>query len=91
MNKSKLERLRNLEKAVGALRDELAISPLGEILFEASQSVWPERDVVVEADGRGGATLMVVQGNYPVDYLTLRQQQFVTEDDACEAAEQLVR
>jgi hypothetical protein len=91
MKKSKLHRLLKLEEQARALRKELGISALGEILFEGSESVWPEREVVVEANGRGGATLMVVEGNYPMDYLTIRQQQFSTEDDACEAAEELTR
>lgn len=91
MDTAKLNRLFELEKEVHALRKELGVSPRGEILVQASRSVWPEREVVVEADGRGGAMLMIVEGNYPVDYLTHRQQQFSTEEEACEAAEQLAR
>lgn len=52
--------------------------------------MWSEYDIVVEADGLGGAKLLVVDGNYPIDYLTKSEKVFGTEDAACEAAEKLL-
>ena len=85
-----LKRLHQLEKKVAVLRQKLGISARGEMLFQAPRSIWSATDVVVEADGDGGATLRLVEGNYPADYITHKEQHFQTEDDACEAAEQLI-
>ena len=90
MNERKLNRLLKLEEEVNALRKELGVSPCGETLFQAARSMWSDSDVVVEADGRGGAVLMVVSGNYPADYISLREQVFPTQEAACEAAERMV-
>jgi hypothetical protein len=49
-----------------------------------------DEEVVVEADGFGGATLSVVEGNYPIDFLCLRETRFRTERAAIQAAEGLV-
>lgn len=62
----------------------------GETVYKATVSVWPERDVVVEADGNGGATLMVVEGNYPIDFIIHDERSFDVEDKACEAADAMV-
>jgi hypothetical protein len=45
---------------------------------------------VVEADGFGGATTRVVEGNYSVDYAIKFEQFFPTEGEAEAAAEVLV-
>ncbi len=89
--KSNLEKLRTLDMEAQRIRNRLGISPRGEVLFQGTLSAWPDNDVVVEANGLGGATLLVVEGNYPVDYLTRREQRFVSEDAACEAAEAMIR
>lgn len=52
--------------------------------------MWSATDVVVEADGTGGAKLLIVEGNYPSDYTTHKEKSFQTEDEACEAAERLI-
>ena len=52
--------------------------------------MWSATDVVVEADGEGGAKLLIVEGNYPADYITHKEQGFQTEDEACEAAERMI-
>lgn len=46
--------------------------------------------VRIEADGKGGAKLLIVCGNYPSDYSIKTERQFSTEDDACNAAEEMV-
>ena len=60
------------------------------MLLQAPRSMWSSTDVVVEADGDGGAHLLIVEGNYPADFLTHRSQYFGKEEDACEAAEHLI-
>ena len=43
--------------------------------------------VIVEADGFGGATISVVEGNYPIDYITKVEKFFPSQKDAEAAAE----
>jgi hypothetical protein len=86
----RLEELRKLEKKSQQLRKSLGVSNRGEVIFHAPNSMWSDNDIVVEADGVGGAKLLVVEGNYPIDYVTKSEQVFATEDGACEAAERLL-
>lgn len=90
MKASQLKRLNQLEKETETLRQHLGVSARGETLFHAPRSMWSSTDVVVEADGEGGAKLLIVEGNYPDDYMTHKVQSFPSEDDACEAAEKLI-
>lgn len=90
MNKAQLKRLCGLENEIQALRQQLEVSARGEMIFQAPRSMWSATDVVVEADGTGGAKLLIVEGNYPADYMTHKAQFFQTEDEACEAAERLI-
>jgi hypothetical protein len=66
------------------------MSQRGEVLSKGCYSVWPDEDLVVEADGRGGATLMIVEGNYPIDYFIKQHQIFSSEDAACETADRML-
>jgi hypothetical protein len=61
-----------------------------EILFEACYSVWPDEELVVEADGKGGATLMIVERNYPIDFFIKRHHCFSSEEAACDAADEKI-
>jgi hypothetical protein len=45
----------------------------------------------VEAGGQGDARLLIVEGNYPIDYLIKSERLFASEDEACEAADELTR
>lgn len=90
MKRIQLKQLHQLENGIGILRQQLGVSARGEMLFQAPRSMWSATDVVVEADGSGGAKLLIVEGNYPADYMTHKEQCFRTEDDACEAAERLI-
>ena len=90
MKKTKLNQLPGLENKIATLRQELNVSAPGEMLFQAPRSMWSSTDVVVEADGSGGAKLMIVEGSYPADYITHKETQYPTEDAACEAAERMV-
>ena len=82
----KLRKLIDLERQAQKLRDDLKISRANEVLFRAPQGTWSDNDIVVEAGGQGDATLLVVEGNYPIDYLIKSERHFVSEDEACEAA-----
>ncbi len=86
-----LKELRALEKRSKGLRKSLGISNPGEVVFRAPQSTWSDNDVVVEADGVGGAKLLVVEGNYPIDYSIKSERRFSTEDAACNAAEKMAK
>ena len=88
---SDMSELRQLEQRSKRLRRNLGISNPGEVIFQAPQSTWSDNDVIVEADGVGGAKLLVVEGNYPIDYLIKLERQFTSEDDACNAAERKLR
>ena len=88
---SQLAKLRELETQARRVRDELRISPRGETLYQAPQSMWSDNDIVVEADGSGGAKLLIVEGNYPIDYLIHRAKRFASEEEACEAADAMAK
>src|SRR5258706_15917330 len=90
MKTTQLNQLHQLENEITVLRQQIGFSALGEMLFQAPRSVGSATDVVVEADGYGGAKLLIVEGNYPADYTTHKEQCFQTEEDACEAAERLI-
>ncbi len=88
---SRLKRLRSIELESEKLRKQLGCSRAGEVVFQATRSMWSDEDIIVEADGFGGATLLVVEGNYPISYSIKRQRRFTREDEACEAAEAMAR
>ena len=62
----------------------------GEVLFKGCYSVWPDQELVLEADGNGGAALMIIEGNYPIDYLIKQHQSFASEEAACDAADEMM-
>jgi len=87
MNSAQIKRLIELEREIETLRTQLGISARGETIFQAPRSMWSSEEVIVVANGYGSATLLVVEGNYPVDYHVNREETFATEDEACYAAE----
>jgi hypothetical protein len=90
MKTTQLNHLNQLENKIAVLRQQFGVSARGEMIFQAPRSMWSAKDVVVEADGDGGAKLLIVEGNYPADYVTHKEQCFESEDEACEAAERLI-
>jgi hypothetical protein len=91
MNKSTLvKKLQRLEGHAKRIPDKLQISRAGEVLYQASQDAWSDNEVVVEADGNGGAILLIVEGNYPIDYMIHSDHHFSSESAACDAADALV-
>ena len=85
-----LTRLKHLHTETERIRRRLSISSPNSIVFRASLNSVDDEEVLVEADGFGGARLSVVEGNYPIDFLSLRERTFATERGAIEAAERLV-
>lgn len=78
-----------LQRQLDELRRSLNISDRASILFRSDLSYGDDDVVFVEADGLGGAILLVVEGNYPVDFFTREQRNFTTELAAITAAEAL--
>jgi hypothetical protein len=85
----KLAELRAFQAKADAIREELGFNATGKVIYFASLNVCPDDTVVVEADGFGGATTSVVEGNYPVDYVTKFERFFPSESEAENAAEEL--
>ena len=86
---SQLQKLRKLEQQSQRIRKELNVSKPGEVIFHAPEGLWSDNDIVVEADGLGGAKVLLVEGNYPIDYSIKSERKFRDEDAACEAAEKM--
>lgn len=87
----KIGDLQKLEAQAQRIRDEIKTSRKGDTLYQAPRSRWSDDDIVVEADGVGGAKLLIVEGNYPIDYLIHRERRFESEEEAVEAADAMVR
>ena len=85
----KLAELRSLQARADAIRQELRFNSPGKVTCLAPLDVSGDDAVVVEADGLGGATTSVVEGNYPVDYVIKFERFFVSESEAERAAEEL--
>jgi len=75
---SRIQELKRLQTQVDELRSELEFSPPG-VIWQADS---PQGMIVVEADGFGGATTRIVEGNYPIDYCATFGKSFRSEDDA---------
>jgi hypothetical protein len=82
----KLIELRNLQSRADVIRRDLGISLPGTVTF-MSAPAGSNDCLIVEADGFGGATMRLVEGNYPLDYVTKSEKAFPTEKDAESAAE----
>ncbi len=90
MNKvERLAELKEIQQKADGIRVELGISPPGAILYLATPDSLSNDAVIVEADGFGGATTRVVEGNFPVDYCAKYEKSFETEREAEMAAQQI--
>ncbi len=89
-NDKSLIRLKRLHAESEDLRRRLRINSPNSIVFRAPINAVDDEEIVVEADGFGGARLSVVEGNYPIDFLSLRETTFASERAAIEAAERLI-
>ena len=79
-----------LQSQLDELRKRLKIGERGRILFRADLSYGDDEVVLVEADGFGGGVLRIVEGNYPVDFLTREERGFSTEAEAVSKAAALL-
>ena len=86
-----LLRLKQLAAESEKIGSDFHISPPNSAIFRGVINPFDDEEIVVEADGFGGATLSIVEGNYPIDFLSLRETKFTSEHGAIAAAEQLVR
>jgi hypothetical protein len=85
----KLRELKSLQLKVDTLRAKLGNSSPGEVTFLGHRDALGNDIVIVEADGFGGATTRIVEGNYPVDYVTRFERFFESEEEAEAAAEKI--
>jgi len=88
-NNDGITKLKRLQTEANRIRRKLQISPPSAVLYLASLGEWDDRRVIVEADGFGGATTSVVEGNYPIDYVSHYAKKFESEEEACDAAEDI--
>ena len=88
-NEERLIRLKRLHTETERIRQRLHISSPNSIIFRAPVNPLDDEEVVVEADGVGGARLSIIEGNYPIDFLSLREMKFESERAAIREAERL--
>lgn len=74
----------NALSKVDLVRHDPGASQAGEIIWQAEAFDGP---LMVIADGKGGARLEYVEGNYPIDYITKDSRDFDDEELACRAAQ----
>ena len=91
LNKTDRGSVARLQEQLDGLRQHLGISDRGQILHRFDASCCDEEIILVEADGFGGAVLRVVEGNYPIDFLTREEQSFGTEGEAMDAAKNFLQ
>jgi hypothetical protein len=83
-----LKNLRSLDEAAKAIRERLKISAAGEEIFCYEVGDIDE-DLIVIADGYGGASLQHVDGDGD-NRLLLKNRDFKTERAACDVAERVM-
>ena len=86
----KLKKLRTLQMEIDTIRRELSVSGRDEVLYRASLYADTDEEVLVVANGFGGGTTSVVEGNYPIDFFARFEKVFGTEAAAVEAADKLI-
>jgi hypothetical protein len=89
-NDAIVARLKQLENESAGIRQRLGISSPKTVIYQADLNPIDDESIVVEADGFGGATLRVVEGNYPIDFLCLRETKFASERAAVREADQIM-
>ena len=86
---TKRQSIARLQTELDELRQRLGVSERGCVLYRADASYGDDEIIFVEADGFGGATLLVVEGNYPIDFFMHEERRFATEAEAVKAADSL--
>jgi hypothetical protein len=87
LNPTDKAHITQLQAQLDLIRTRLDVSAPGYVLYRADLSYGDDEFVVVEADGFGGASLRVVEGNYPVDFFTRQEMAFSTEAEAVKNAD----
>ena len=87
MKNNKLARLQRLQAAADRLRKELGFRAQGEIIYRRALSVSDEDEVFVVSSGLGSATVLVIDGNFPIDFTVRHEQVFDSEKAATQAAD----
>lgn len=77
------EQISRLQDQLDQFRKGRGISAKDECLWRASLNSVDPDEIVVVADGLGGATVRQVDGNWPIDCLCIHERDFPTEDNAC--------
>jgi hypothetical protein len=85
-----IAKLRRLQAKADRMRNKFGINPPNAVLYQAFLDYGSEELVVVEADGFGGATACVVEGNYPLEYNVKNARKFRREQAAVSAATKIV-
>ncbi|MDF0665067.1 MAG: hypothetical protein P0119_03220 [Nitrospira sp.] len=85
-----LRRVRRLQKEIDSIRRQLGLSSPGAVVYSSPLRSLEDEVVVVEADGMGGATTCIIEGNYPIDFITKYEERFPSEEKAVRKAESLV-
>jgi hypothetical protein len=86
---SLLEVLEELQKTSDAIRRQLKIHARNEIISQYHVFATTDGLLIVVADGFGSATVLQVEGNYPIDYSVKASRKFPREESACIFADKL--
>jgi hypothetical protein len=81
--------LEELQRTSDGIRRQLGIHARNEVISQYDVYATSDEKVIVTADGFGGATVLRVEGNYPVDYLMKNRRKFPHEEAACIFADKL--
>jgi hypothetical protein len=84
---NQLAKLKRLQSQIDAIRAKLGISMPGSVLYQSPWLATGDDLIITVADGFGGATTCIVEGNYPIDFCTKFERHFDTEQEAEAAAE----
>ena len=82
-------KLRQLQPRLDRMRNKLKISAPNAVLYQAFLDN-SEEQIVVEADGFGGATVSIVEGNYPLEFFVKNSKKFRREQAAVNTAMKIV-
>lgn len=87
MKNNKLAHLRRLQASADRLRTELGFRAPGQIIYRRLLSISDDDEVLVVSDGLGSATVLVLDGNFPIDFTVRYEREFDSEKAATQAAD----
>lgn len=77
-----VEQIKSLQLQLDDLRRTHGVSAKDECLWRAGLNSVDYGEIIVVADGLGGATVRQVDGNWPVDCMCEHEREFTRESDA---------